>query len=251
MNRTQQNRWLLDAALFAGFLACFFLDWTGVAWHQWIGVLGGVLAAVHLATHWQWVKAVTERLRGSTSTRARLYYAIDALILVGFVFMLFTGLVISTWLNLSLVGYPAWRSVHVISSVATLLLVTIKIGLHARWILAAGRKPLANAGLPVGQASPASERRAFLRLMGVVSAASIFALGSSLPSLWESTQADQVQPSDREAVNSSTVSSSASSTTSTTSCSVRCGKRCAYPGHCGRYTDHNDNGRCDLGECQG
>lgn len=30
MNVTLQKRWLVDAALFAGFLACFFLDLTGV-----------------------------------------------------------------------------------------------------------------------------------------------------------------------------------------------------------------------------
>lgn len=27
-----------------------------------------------------------------------------------------------------------------------------------------------------------------------------------------------------------------------------CNRDCSYPGHCRRYTDQNNNGRCDLGE---
>jgi len=43
---------------------------------------------------------------------------------------------------------------------------------------------------------------------------------------------------------------SASSASETSSCAVRCPRRCSYPGHCRRYVDANDNGRCDLGECE-
>lgn len=43
--------------------------------------------------------------------------------------------------------------------------------------------------------------------------------------------------------------SSSAAASAATTCRVRCGKRCAFPGRCGRYTDSNANGRCDLGEC--
>ena len=32
-------------------------------------------------------------------------------------------------------------------------------------------------------------------------------------------------------------------------CVVRCSRGCSYPGSCRRYTDQNNNGLCDLGEC--
>jgi hypothetical protein len=32
-------------------------------------------------------------------------------------------------------------------------------------------------------------------------------------------------------------------------CTKRCPRGCSYPGHCRRYTDSNNNGYCDLGEC--
>ena len=32
-------------------------------------------------------------------------------------------------------------------------------------------------------------------------------------------------------------------------CVAQCNRHCAYPGHCRRYRDANNNGYCDLGEC--
>ena len=54
----QKHNWLLDATLFGGFLAALWLDLTGVAVHQWLGVAVGLIAGYHLWKHWSWVKAV-------------------------------------------------------------------------------------------------------------------------------------------------------------------------------------------------
>jgi hypothetical protein len=105
MNTKQKTKWWVDAILFTGFITAFFLDLTGVALHQWIGMLAGALAAYHLITHWDWVEAVTQRFFGRTSGQARLYYLIDGGIMLGFASMIFTGLVISTWLSWALQKY--------------------------------------------------------------------------------------------------------------------------------------------------
>ena len=57
----QQTSWWVDTVLFIGFLVAFFLSFTGVELHQWIGVIGGILAAYHLLVHWEWVRAVGKR----------------------------------------------------------------------------------------------------------------------------------------------------------------------------------------------
>jgi hypothetical protein len=191
----QKSNWVLDALLFTGFLVSFALDLTGMWLHQWIGVFGGLLAVYHIALHWDWVTAVTTRFFGKTSGQARTYYLLDASIMLGFYLILVTGLVISTWLDLPLTNYVSVKDFHVTTSVATLALVVLKIGLHGRWIVRVARqfgsRPAAPAPavnlLPLTKLVPAAasntmSRRDFLKLMGVVGAASLAAFAFTLDS---------------------------------------------------------------------
>jgi len=252
MNTKSQKRWLVDAALFAGFIACFFLDLTGVALHQWLGLAAGIVAVYHLLTHGSWVSAVARRFFGRTSGRARLYFLIDALLLAGFTGMVVTGLVISTWLDLSLAAFGTWYAVHVLSSLATLLVLVLKIGLHAQWILAVGKKLFAGVSVQPMTPEPAPGRRAFIKLMGGVGVASLLAASQTFRSLAQSGEAGaNTASSTTEGTSTLTKTLPSLSSASTSSiCSVQCGRRCSYPGHCRRYVDQNSNGRCDLGECQ-
>lgn len=276
MRRLQQKRWILDFILFAGFLACFFMDFTGTALHQWIGVFACLLAGYHLISHWKWVQAVSANFFDRTSNQARRFYGLDAAMAAGFVTMTGTGLVISTWFNLHLANYELWHTFHVAASMGTLAVVVLKIGLHAGWIAAVGRKlihksaPSMVSTLPGPvEASPAMARREFLRVMGVVGLASFFAIGSSIQSLTPNATAAEttaktatganadtpsnpmtILPSEETASSSSTRGRTFSEDNgSSSTCSVRCRKGCSYPGHCHRYVDSDGNGLCDQGEC--
>ena len=146
----QKHQWLIDAALFGGFLLSFWLELTGVALHQWLGVAIGVVAGYHLVTHWTWVKSVTDRFFRQTSRQARLYYVIDATVLIGLATISVTGLLISTWFDLALANFSAWKTIHVIASIGTLAAVVAKLGLHWRWIVATARRapqPVQRRGL--------------------------------------------------------------------------------------------------------
>jgi hypothetical protein len=180
-NRQKMN-WLLDLLLFLGFLLAFFLDLTGLPLHQWAGVLGGALMLCHLLLHWNWVKAITSRFFGKTSGQARLYYLLDIAITGGSACILVSGLTISTWFNIPLANYLAWKDFHITSSLITLGIVVLKIAVHWRWIIRAARQPLFPAPLPARRSSPAvgMSRRDFLKLMGVVGAASVLASYSAL-----------------------------------------------------------------------
>lgn len=261
MNSKQNNRWMLDLALFTGFLACFFLDLTGVGLHQWLGIAGGIVAGYHLVSHSSWVAAVTRRFFGKTSFQAKLYYAVDAVLLVGFLTIIGSGIVISTWLNLSLTSYAAWQALHVAASISTLITIVLKIAMHYKWIVSTARKTFKRQAVYPVRASipenPAAGRREFLKVMGVVGAASFVAIGSTVNSL-QSTQSGQSSSTTTAASESSSSDLlsigrslfSSVSGTSSSACSVQCGRRCSYPGHCRKYVDSNANGRCDLGECQ-
>ena len=292
MKNKQKTRWWVDAVLFTGFILTFFLDLTGLELHQWIGVFVAALAVYHLLTHWDWVSAVTQRFFGKTSDRARQYYALDATLMLGVTAIAATGLVISTWLNLTLANYTAWLNVHIVASIATLLALAVKLALHNRWIVSTARGALARqpaslarrATAPAREGAPAVaaprqttprltaprlsaprpvSRREFLGVMGVAGLASLLALFRGAEGLMAlsggnaqgaSSNAAQIgsgaaSTSSQGSTSQSSSDSLSGSSTANGVCSVSCNRRCAYPGHCRRYTDSNDNGYCDLGEC--
>jgi hypothetical protein len=211
MNTNQKSKLLIDVVLLATFIAAFFLDLTGLALHQWIGLAAGVIAVFHLLTHWNWVKAVSKRLFKNTSGKARLYYVVDAALLLSGLVMLGTGLVISTWFNLSLADYDLWRVVHITSSIAMLGITVLKVGLHSRWIQEAMQNAFARPATLQPKPTtlrPADaklvSRRAFLGTMGAVGIASAFAMSNALKGLQLSQgnevtlapQADTLSPTD-------------------------------------------------------
>ena len=261
MNTKQKTNWWIDLILFAGFITTYFLDLTGVEAHQWIGILCGTLAAYHLFLHFDWVGAVSKRFFGKTSGQARIYYSLDALLLLGFVLIGVTGLVISTWLNLSLSNYSAWLYIHITISIITLVTLLLKLAFHWRWIVRTTRKiwaepvmvPAKNAAVsPSKVSSGHMGRREFLQVMGVVGAVSFLALANASRGLEKTVATSEVSTTedvDTQTVSNKVNGSSLSTSSSNGSCTVRCRKACSYPGHCHRYVDTNDNGRCDLGEC--
>lgn len=264
MSTKQKTNWWIDLVLFAGFITTFFLDITGVEAHQWIGILCGTLAAYHLFLHLGWVEAVTKRLFVKTSGQARKYYSFDALLLLGFALIGGTGLIISTWLNLPLSNFTLWLKFHITISIATLMILLLKISLHWRWIVSTTRKILAVPVMPPAKTavvhspkagSSRMGRREFLHVMGIVGTASFLALTNASKSLVETVAIPEDSATTEDAAtqtsSSSTVSTSnqSSSVSSDSNCTVRCQKGCSYPGHCHRYVDTNNNNRCDLGEC--
>jgi hypothetical protein len=153
-----------------------------------------VLVLVHLYLHWDWVIAVLKRIFSKKCGRARLYLLLDALIMLGVVAVLETGLAISTWFNLDFYHFSAWVDIHIYSSLITLGIVVVKVGLHWRWIVTTAskifnRKPGIRIQQPL-RPSPAPipfpvvnrnvNRRQFLVLMGVVGTASVVAASNVL-----------------------------------------------------------------------
>jgi hypothetical protein len=278
-----KTHWLIDLGLMVGFLAAFYVNLTGIGLHQWLGVAVTILALVHLILHWDWVVAVISRFFMKTCGRSRLYLLLDVLLMVGATVIFETGLVISTWFNLNLTNYPDWLDIHVYSSVITLGLTVLKLGLHWRWVVNIAQKSFSRrralpviqmlkpVPVPIPMNQKRVDRRQFLVLMGAVGGASVLAASNVLSKV-KNVQSAAVTQSTATAQEVGTVVPTAAQTTkavesaiaptatatalpqvasitTTLSCTVRCPRGCSYPGHCRRYTDSNKNGRCDLGEC--
>lgn len=198
-------KWIVDAALLLGYCVAIWLDLTGLALHQWLGVGVSLLAGYHLLTHQDWVVAVTRRFFSKTSPRARIYYLINALILSGFITIGVTGLLISTWLNLTLDSMTALVNIHKWTAYLTLVVIFVKLALHWRWIVnvagkffAAPTTHRAKTGFPAttpmtssttsGSTAPNMAtrnytRREILKLMGAAALSTVAVVGVTTKSL--------------------------------------------------------------------
>jgi hypothetical protein len=276
MEKNKKN-WWIDAAFLFLFWIAFFPELTGLAFHEWLGVAAVGLALIHLILHWSWVETVTLRFFSSASSRPRIYYLLDLGVLLGFVMILLTGLLISTWLDLPLYDLAAWTRVHLLTSVFTLLTVALKLVIHWRWIASCARRYVfdpVRAGFassaPPRRPSPLG-RRDFLKVTGILGAATALTVhglfDSPVEAQAQSISAEPAVP-DPPPSSANADSPSASSppdadpaaetpdgasdptpTPSPDACTVLCPNGCAYPGRCRRYVDRNGNNWCDNGEC--
>jgi len=183
-NRAKTN-WILDSILLLLFLLLFVLDLTGVALHQWLGMLIAVLIATHSLLHLDWIECAASRFFSKSAIKVKVYALFDVLILFGFILIIESGLSISTWLNLTWIDYPSWWVIHIFSAVFTLSLTVIKLALHRNWIITTTQKFFAKKKVAVSAgASPQSlavSRRQFLGGMALVSLASALAVYNVLP----------------------------------------------------------------------
>jgi hypothetical protein len=277
----QKTNWWLDAVLFAGFLVTFFLNITGVEIHQWIGVGIGILLMAHLIRHIDWVGTVVTRFLGKCTASSRINLVLDGLLMGGFAMIIFTGLIISTWLNLDFINYSGWWTVHVLSAVTTLFTLLLKLFLHRKWIVNVAETKIfapkpAPVVIPVSAASRVN-RREFLKMSAILGAGA-FVGAAQIHNVLEKAVVSQAAAVTTAATQAQTVDQSvsftvanptavpttaptaipttvttqaavAASQSNSTACTVRCPRGCSFPGRCRRYSDGNGNGKCDLGEC--
>jgi hypothetical protein len=283
----QKTNWWLDALLFLGFIVTFFMEATGVELHQWIGILVAALVLIHLVRHADWVTTVLAKFFGKTANSARLNLVIDAGIGLGFSLIIFSGLIISSWLNLTFIDYAAWRNFHILTSVFTLFTLLLKIVLHRKWIVCVAEKYIFGRGQQAGtvpalvtaQAPKKVNRREFLKVSALVGAGAFIGVSqihkviedailersgnTDLTTTGNQTSAAANLQVSQPAISSTNQPTTAATTqptsvptaaavnnqAATTACQIQCNRGCSFPGHCRRYTDANGNGKCDLGEC--
>jgi hypothetical protein len=129
----------LDAAIFVAFLVATAPQFTGIAIHEWLSIAFGATIVAHLLLHWQWLAATTRRFFSRPMRQQRVNYVLNALLFISVTVILFTGLLISE-VALPLFGIRApregaWRTLHALSSDASVILIGLHVALHWRWIV--------------------------------------------------------------------------------------------------------------------
>ncbi len=179
MNYKNVIKIFANLALLVSFILTYFLDLTGLELHQYLGVAAAGILAVHIITHWKWIMNVSKRLFKKMSGRVRIYYLLDGMLLLAIFLITITGVLISTWLDVFLSNYMLLRSIHIVSSIAGLLLLILKMGLHWKFFaktLNPFRSPIRKPPVPAANTSSVYTRRDALRTIGVISAVGVFSL---------------------------------------------------------------------------
>jgi hypothetical protein len=111
----------------------------GLEFHEWAGLIIGVLFILHKILNWGWIKKVTLCFFKKIPGRSRFNYLLDIFLLAGITLMILSGIAIArtidfSWLEIG--GSPRfWRVLHTSSSFITLALFGIHLGLHWKWVL--------------------------------------------------------------------------------------------------------------------
>jgi hypothetical protein len=111
----------------------------GLVFHEWAGLIIGIFFIVHKILDWGWIKKVTAGFFRRCSGRARLNYVLDILLLAGIILMILSGIAIARTIDFSWLTLGGtrifWRVMHTSSSLITLVLFGIHLGLHWNWVL--------------------------------------------------------------------------------------------------------------------
>jgi len=179
MNLKKTVKIFANLALLVSFILTYFLDLTGLELHQYLGVAAAGILAVHVITHWKWIMNVSRRLFTKMSGRVRLYYLLDGMLLLAVFLITISGVLISTWLDILLPNYMLLRSIHIVSSIAGLLLLIVKMGMHWKFFtktLNLFRFPVRKPPAAAAHTASMYTRRDALKTIGVISAVGVFGL---------------------------------------------------------------------------
>ncbi len=152
INTTKLNLFL-DLGLALAFVVELERHFTGLRNHELIGVALGVASITHIVLHWKWVWNITKTFFRNLFHSSRFSYILNAALLVDMAVIIVTGVLISQTLGLNLGiardAQMTFKSLHVLASNFSLMLVGTHVAIHWKWILSNSKKYLFR--LPIGK----------------------------------------------------------------------------------------------------
>jgi hypothetical protein len=131
---------ILDFTIFTAFLAIANPSLTGNTIHEWLGVSFAAAIITHLLFHWKWLVNVTVLFFKKLFHESRLNYVVDALFFIAMTAAIFSGLLISkdvlATLGIQLGDVSrSWRSIHTLSSDASVIVLGLHFAPHWKWVV--------------------------------------------------------------------------------------------------------------------
>ena len=138
LGNTVRN-FLVDGAIFAGFLLATDPHATGQTIHEWLGLAFGAGIITHLLLHWKWIVNVVRRFFSKLPGQVRINALLNSLLFIAMTLIIFSGIMISK-VVLSTFGLSGshdaiWRWLHTSATNVTLIIVGLHMALHWKWIV--------------------------------------------------------------------------------------------------------------------
>ena len=142
----------LDIVIGAGTVLLLSFRFTGLLWHEWLGLAIIPALIVHLLLNWEWVAATALRTFRRMPGTLRFSAVLNTLLFIAMTLVSVSGVLISEavvpGLAIGGTGRGFWRFLHTQSANATLVIVGLHIALHWRWILQTVRQGVRGEWLP-------------------------------------------------------------------------------------------------------
>jgi len=145
INTTKLNLFL-DIGLALAFVVELERHFTGLRNHELIGVAMGIALITHIVLHWKWVWNITKTFFRNLFHSSRFSYLLNVALLIDIALIIVTGVLISETLSLNLGiardAQMTFKSLHVLASNFSLMLVATHVASHWKWILSNSKKYL-------------------------------------------------------------------------------------------------------------
>jgi hypothetical protein len=190
MNYTRKFTLSLDALLLVVCLVLLAPRFSGLHWHEWLGVVVIVPLLLHLLLSWTWIVVAFRRIFSSDgSLRGRINLLLNVALFVAFVVELVSGLVISQaalpFFGIHTLDDWAWRRLHNQTTTWIRILVALHVAMNWQWIyttiaglLRSARFAMARTKWSTGLAGTSARVAAIVAAMAMVATWPFWSLGT-------------------------------------------------------------------------
>jgi hypothetical protein len=133
-----KTNFIIDFAIFFGFLLAMEPRITGENLHEWFSVAVALTIVAHVVLHWDWIIQVAAKYFAKLWHSSRLNFILDVLLFIGINAIMISGLMISRsvlpTLGINVAQSGTWKMVHRQAADLTMWVVALHLGLHWNWI---------------------------------------------------------------------------------------------------------------------
>ncbi|MEA2001661.1 MAG: DUF4405 domain-containing protein [Actinomycetota bacterium] len=144
--------YVVDAILLVSFVLLMDVPLTGLAVHEWLGVVIGVGIVTHSVQHAAWMLNTSRRMLKGASLQNRIHYLMMVALFVGFLTAVLSGFMISEvvmeFIGIDTVVAPFWTWLHLVSVQAVLWLTALHVALNWKWVVRTSKRFLGKSNQP-------------------------------------------------------------------------------------------------------
>lgn len=143
------SRLVLDFGMLVAMILLIDPRASGIAVHEWVGIVIAPVLVFHVTLNWPWIVQVTRKLVQRLPLETRINSVLNSLLFIVMVIAIVSGVLISQealpWMGFNVTGSYTWRGIHEVSSNFVLIIIGAHLAMHWQWIVRTVRRV---AGMP-------------------------------------------------------------------------------------------------------